>query len=138
MLHPKVFLGKFGSKNWSFPNWLKFGTRVYCYIFISNLVFFNSSNFSHIFLGQIWSQNLKFSKLTEIWYRDTLLCAYYDFNVYCFKIIFIHIFWANLVLKSNVFQIDWNLIQGHKCLLLFINVWGKFHSKMSFSIFPEI
>ena len=37
------------------------------------------------FFGQIWSQNLKFSKLTEIWYRGTLSSADYDFDVYFFK-----------------------------------------------------
>ena len=50
--------------------------------------------------------NLKFSKLTEIWYRGTLLYVCYDFNVYFFKILSIHIFGANLVLKSEVLQID--------------------------------
>ena len=38
------------------------------------------------FFGQIWSQNLKFSKLTETWCRGTLLYAYYDFDVYFCKI----------------------------------------------------
>ena len=55
--------------------------------------------------------NLKFSKLTEIWYRGTLLYVCYDFNVYCFKILFIHIFWTNLIPKSEVLQIDWNFVQ---------------------------
>ena len=35
---------------------------------------------------------MKFSILTEICYRGTLLYANYNFNVYFFKIIFIHIF----------------------------------------------
>ena len=52
---------------------------------------------SFIFFGQIWSQELKFSKVTEIWYKGTFLYAYYGFNVYFFKILSIHIFWANLV-----------------------------------------
>ena len=59
-----------------------------------------------VYFGQIWSQKLKFAKLTKIWYRGTLLYAYSSFNVYFFKIIFNHIFSANLVPKSEVFQID--------------------------------
>ena len=43
------------------------------------------------FGGQIWSQNLEFSKLTEILHRDTLLYGSYDINVYFFKLLFIHI-----------------------------------------------
>ena len=141
-------MGKFSLKNWSSPNWLKLGTSVHSYMLISNLIFTFSKFLSFIFFGQIWSQNLKFSKLTEIWYRGTLLYAYYDFNVYFFKMFVIHIFgliwsqnpkspdklkfgtgiycymlitilvlifskilsliffWANLVSKSEVFQID--------------------------------
>ena len=30
---------------------------------------------------QIWSQKLKFSKLTETWYRHTLLYSCFEFNV---------------------------------------------------------
>ena len=69
-------MGKFNPKNWSSSDWLKFGTEVDCYILISILMLVN----------------LKFSKLTKIWYRGILLYTYYDFNVYFFKILFIHIF----------------------------------------------
>ena len=41
-------------------------------------------------LTQIWSQNLTFSKVIGIWYSGKLLYSYYDFNIYFFKIIFIH------------------------------------------------
>ena len=50
-----------------------------CFIF--------SNFFSFISFGQIWSQNLKLFKLTDIWYRGRLLYAYFDFNVYFFKIL---------------------------------------------------
>ena len=39
VLQPKVFWGKFGPKNWSSSNWLKFGIGVNCYILMSNLKF---------------------------------------------------------------------------------------------------
>ena len=62
-----------------------------------------------MFFGQIWSENLEFFKLTETSYKGTLLYAYYHFNVDFFKIFVNHIFWANLVPKSDIVPIDWNL-----------------------------
>ena len=64
---------------------------------------------SVIFFGQIWSQNLKFSKLTKMLCRGTLLHVCYDFNIYFFKIFVIHKIWISLVQKSDVVLIDWNL-----------------------------
>ena len=99
-------MGKFGHKNWSSPNWLKSGTDINCFILVSNsmlifLIFFHS-----YFLGQIWSQNLKFSKLTEIWYQGTLLHVYHDFDIYFCKIFVIHSFLgkfgSNLVPNSLI------------------------------------
>ena len=98
-------MGKFGLKNWSSPNWLKFGTGVHCYILICNLMFCFPKFLSPTFFGQTWSHILDFFKLTEIWLRGTLLHACYSFNVYFFKILFIYIFWANLVPKSEVLEI---------------------------------
>ena len=154
-------MGKFGLKNRSSPNWLKFGTGVHCYILITNLKFIFPKILSLMFFGQIWSHNLDFFKLTEIYFRGTLPCTYYNFNIYFFKVLFIHIFganwsqnlkffklteiWyrgrlryayfdfdvylfkifvipffrANLVPKSEVLQINWNLVQAYivTCLL---------------------
>ena len=42
-------------------------------------------------MGQTWSQNLKFFKLTEISYRGRWPCAYFHFKVYFFTIFFVHI-----------------------------------------------
>ena len=47
------------------------------------------------FFGQIWSQKLKFSKLTEIWSRHTLLYPCFEFSVNFLKKFFTHIFWGN-------------------------------------------
>ena len=82
---------KFVPKIWSSSNWLKFGTEVDYHMLISTLMFIFSKFFSFIFFGQIRSQILKFFKLTEIWYRGRLPYDYFDFNVYFFKILFIHI-----------------------------------------------
>ena len=82
-------MGKFGSKNWSFPKCQNFGTGVIAISLFEIWCLFLQI-FCHFF-GQIWSQNPKFSKLTEIRYKDTLLYAYYNFNVYVFKSFVIHI-----------------------------------------------
>ena len=71
---------------------MKFGTGVHCYWLVTILTFIFRNSVHWYFFEQIWYQNLKFSKLTKIWYWGTLLHAYYDFNVYFFKVLFIHIF----------------------------------------------
>ena len=78
---------------------MKFSTGEHCYILISSLMGFFSKLLSFIFFEQIWSQNLNFTKLTEIWFRGTLLHAYYNFNVYFFKIFVIHIVLGKFILK---------------------------------------
>ena len=94
-----AFLAKFGSIVWISSNWLKFHGGVHCYKPITILKFIFSKFSSDTFFGQIWSQHLKFSKLTEISYRGTLRHAYYNFNVYFLKILLFIQFWANLVPK---------------------------------------
>ena len=61
---------------------------------------------SFLVFGKIWSQNLKLSKLTKILYMGTMLYANYECNVYFSKMLVIHVFLANLVTKSEVFQIN--------------------------------
>ena len=74
------------------------GTLLHMLIMVLMFVF--SKFLSFVFLGGvIWSQNLKFSKLTKIWYRDQLLYTYCDFNVYFFKIFVSHIFLGKFGLK---------------------------------------
>ena len=46
-----------------------------------------------VFYAQIWS------KVTEIWYRSTLLYVYHDFNAYFFKSLVIHIILDKFGLK---------------------------------------
>ena len=58
----KVFWGKFGPKKWSSPNWLKLGVGVHRYMVITILAFIFSKFVLFIFFGQIWFQNLTFSK----------------------------------------------------------------------------
>ena len=65
-------------------------------------MFFFQKFLSLRFFGQIWSQNLKFSKLTEIWYRRTLLYAYYDFDVYFSYFFVSHIFWGRQIWSHNL------------------------------------
>ena len=93
-------------------------------------------NFCHsYFLGKFVQVLSTFSKLTEISYRGILLYAYYDFNIYFFKILFLHILWANLVPKSEVLRINWSLVQGLHCYILItilMSIFPKFLSLMFF------
>ena len=74
-----------------------------------------------IFFWQIWCENRKFLKLTEISQRGTLLDAYYDLNVYFFKIFIIHNFgliWSENLKFSKLTEI-WCMLIIASCLLWF-------------------
>ena len=73
---------------------------------------FFQKNFHAHFFGQIWSPIVMFSKLLEIWYRGTLLYAYYNSNFYFSKILVTNVFLVNLVPWSRFFQIDWSFVEG--------------------------
>ena len=106
-----IFLGQIWRKNLKFfkLSEIWYRGRCPCFYFHFNVYIFKIL-FIHI-LGQILFQNLKFFRLTEILYRDRLPYTYLDFNVYFFKKFFTHIFGANFVPKSEVLQIDRNLVQ---------------------------
>ena len=53
----KCFLEKSGPKKWGPPNWLKFGTRIHCYMLITILKFIFLKFLSSISFGQILSQS---------------------------------------------------------------------------------
>ena len=108
-----MFLGKFGTIIWISSNWLKFCGEVHSHMLITVSMFI----FSKFFLFGKFGPK-KFFKLTEIWYSDRLLYAYFNFFVYFFKIFVIHTFWENLVAKSAVLQINWNLIERYIAICL--------------------
>ena len=56
------------------------------------------------FSGQIWSQKLKFLKLTEIWYRHTLLYPCFEFNVNSFNFFFHSNFWGQIWFQNLKFS----------------------------------
>ena len=87
-----------------------------------------------IYFGQIWSQNLRFSKLTSIWCSGTLLYPYYDFNLYFFHNFLNHKIWINVVQKSDVVQIDWNLAFVYIWSYMLIVIEGSNFSK--FNVLP--
>ena len=89
-----IFFVKFGLIIWSFSDWLKFGTEIDYLILIANLMFIFSKLFSLIDLGQVWSQNLKFVKLTEVWYRGRLPYTYLELNFFFFQNSFLSYFWG--------------------------------------------
>ena len=87
---------------------------------ITSLMFIFSNFFSFIFFGQMWSQNLKFSKLTEIRFRGTLLYAYYDL-MFIFPKFLSLLFLGKYGSIIGFLQIDLNLLEGYIaiCLLQF-------------------
>ena len=88
---------------------------------ITILMYIFSNILSFIFVGLIWSQNLKFSKLTKIWYRGTLVYAYYDFNIIFSNFLSVTSSWANFVSKPEFLEIDRNLVQGYCILYTYYN-----------------
>ena len=116
---------------------MKFGTEVHSYMLISILMFIFSKILWFIFFEQIWTQNLKFSKLTEIWYRGTFLYVYFDLNVYFFKIFVIHIlaqiWFQDLKLYFTLLYADLRFWCVFSKYLPFINFRGKFHPKTCYS-----
>ena len=84
-------------------NWNLVATGVHCYMLIAILMFIFSKIFSSIFFGLIWSQNLKFFILTEIWYRDSLPYTYFDFNVFFQNFCHSYFLSENLVPQNQKF-----------------------------------
>ena len=68
-------------------------------MFISSKIF-HSHNF-----GQILSQNLIFSKLTEIWCKGTFLYADYGFGVKFFKIFAVYKFLGQISSQNLLLSI---------------------------------
>ena len=87
------------SQNQKFAKLNEIWSRGTLYMLISTLTFIFSKFFSFILFCQIWSQNVKFFKLTEMSY----------FDVYFFKILIIHIFgliWSHK-LKFSILTEIW-------------------------------
>ena len=80
--------------------------KLFCNVYFFKIIFIN---YSHQLFFSHFSFSSQFFKLTKISHWVTLLYACYDFNVNFIKILVSHIFWANLITKSDVVPIDWNL-----------------------------
>ena len=107
------------------------------------LIFIFSKFLSFIFFGWILFQNLKFSKLSEILYRDTLLHAYYDFHVYFSKNFVTRVFldkfgpkiwsfvnWLKFCTDGHCYMLVTVFMCNFSKHLSFIKFWGKFHPKI--------
>ena len=91
-----------------------------------------------VFFGQIWSQNLKFSKLTKIWYRGTLLYLHFQFNVYFSKIFVTHNFLDKFGLIIWISS-NWLKFRGGVHCYMFITVLMFIISKLLlFILFGQI
>ena len=101
-----IFLRQIWSQN------LKFGTEIDYHVLISILMFIFSKFLPFIFsLGKFGPTKSEVCQIKWNLVQGYIVYAYFDLNVYFFKILFIHIFFlANLVPKCEVLQIDWNLV----------------------------
>ena len=58
-----------------------------------------------------------FSKLTQTFYRATLLHADYNFDIFFSNCLPFKMFWWNLVSKCSVIEMHWNLVQKYVQML---------------------
>lgn len=92
------------------------------------------------FYEEIWSQNLMFTKLTEIKSRCTFLCAAYNFDNYFFNFSTIH-FLGKFGPKIRCSQ-NWNLVQCYivicclQCQNLFFH-FLKYYSNLLSKFGPK-
>ena len=128
-------LGKFGPTKsevcqikWNLVQ----GYIVYAY-FDLNVYFFKILFFSYFF-WQIWSQNVKFFKLTEIWYIGRFYCLF--FQIFCHSYSFRQIWSQNL----KFFKLtEMSYFDVYFFKILIIHIFGLIWShKLKFSILTEI
>ena len=110
---------------------MKSGTGIHCFIHVSNLklIFLNFFFTIIFFFWQIWSQHLKFFKLTEIWYQGILLYVYHGFNTYFCKIFVIHSFLGKF--GSNL--VPSSLIVNSICITTFKLLRASSRSSLHFA-----
>ena len=98
------------------------------------------SGFESVF-GQIWSQKLKFSKFTKIWYKGTLLYPWFEFNVCFTNFFFIDIFLGKFGPKiwSSPDQLKfWTGVHCSKLITILMFILPKFLSLMFLGKFGPI
>ena len=116
ILFIKLFFGKFGLKIWISSNWLKFRTGVnallhtyydfnvhFFKIFVI-LIFFALTMVSE---SEIFPNWLKFGSGVHYYMLIQILTLIF------LKVFSVLLFWVNFVQKSEVLQINWNLVQRY-------------------------
>ena len=128
-------LGKFGPTKseicqikWNLVQ----GYIVYAYFDLN--VYFFKIIFIYIFFWQIWSQNVKFFKLTKIWYIGRFYCLF--FQIFCHSYSFRQIWSQNL----KFFKLtEMSYFDVYFFKILIIHIFGLIWShKLRFSILTEI
>ena len=131
ILNPKVFLGKFGPKNWNSPNWLKFDKGVHCFILISNLKFI-FKNFCHTFFWANLVQKSDFPQINwNLIQEYIVICLLRLKCLVLQKILSVIFFRTNLISKFEVLQTDWNLVQGYITICLFTILMFVIHTTLA-------
>ena len=82
------------------------------------------------FLGQTWTQNLKFFKLTKIWYRGRLLYAYFSLFIFSknFGSYFLNKFSPKIRSSLNKLKLDAGIHWYKLITILVLNFSIFFHS----------
>ena len=116
-------------KNQKFAKLNEIWSRDTLYMLISALTFIFPKFFSFIF-WQIWSQNVKFLKLTEIWYIGRFYCLF--FQTFCRSYLFRQI-WSQNLKFFKLTEMSYFDIYFFKILI--IHIFGLIWShKLKFSI----
>ena len=113
---------------------MKIGPGDTLYMLIWTLTFIISNFFSFIFLEQIWFQNLKFFKLTEIWYIFRFYCLFFQifYHSYSFRKI-----WSQNLEFFEMTEVWYFYVYFFKVLI--VHIFGLIRSrKLKFSILTEI
>ena len=133
--------GKFVPKIWISSNWLKFGTEVDYHILISTLMFIFSKFFSFIFsLGKFCPRKWEVRQIKWNLVQGYIVYAYFDFNVYFFKILFIHNFFWQICSQNVKFPklTEMLCFDVYFFTVLIIHIFGLIWShKLKFSILTE-
>ena len=117
---------------------MKFGPGDTLYMLILTLTLIISKFFSFIYLGKIWSQNLNFFKLTEIWYIGRFYCLFFQifYHSCSFSVAFRKI-WSQKLEFFKMTEVWYFDVYFFKVLI--IPIFGQIRSqKLKFSILTEI
>ena len=104
-----TFLGRFGRKIWSSPNWLKFDTGVHCYMLITILTLIFSKFFSFIFFSANLVRKSELLKIDWNFVKGYIAISLLQFLMFIFSkflsFIFFGLIWSQNFKFSRLTEI---------------------------------